>query len=79
MTERTYEVSTLYMSANDLQFCSFHFISSPVQEQEAVKVLMIMRQTVDKQRNQLRTLEKDATQKAADIDAVRKKKKQLLL
>ncbi|XP_071848150.1 RILP-like protein 1 isoform X2 [Apostichopus japonicus] len=45
-------------------------VKERVQEQEAVKVLMIMRQTVDKQRNQLRTLEKDATQKAADIDAL---------
>lgn len=52
-------------------------IKERVQEQEAVKVLMVMKQTVEKQRNQLRTLEKEVSQKTVDVDALQEQVERL--
>lgn len=52
-------------------------VKEKVQEQEAVKVLMVMKQTVDKQRNQMRALEKEVTQKTADVDALQEQLERL--
>ena len=51
-------------------FCFFFFFVFSVQEQETIKVLNQMKETVDKQRDELRRKDADVRSKMEEIEAV---------